>query len=175
MSTKLAPEAQPVAAPVKVNDGGTESLFDRAKEIYESIARRAYELFEGRDRQDGFDFDDWLRAERERLLPISTVTTEYDDRLEVRAEVPGFTDKEVQVNLEPRRLTISGKTEQTDEQKSGDATYTSLRSNEFFNSLDLFVEVDPAKSTATLKDGMLDIKLPKVAQAEPARVEVKAK
>jgi HSP20 family protein len=174
MSTKLAPEAQPLAAPVKVNVGGIESLFDRAKEVYESIARRAYDLFEGRGRQDGFDFDDWLRAERETLLPISTVTAEYDDHLEVRAEVPGFTEKEIQVALEPRRLIISGRTEQTDEQKSGGATYTSLRYNEFFTTLDLFVEVDPAKATASLKKGVLDIRLPKVAQAEPARVEVKA-
>ena len=173
MSTKLAPEAQPLAAPVKVEVGVIESLFDRAKEIYESIARRAYELFEGRGRQDGFDFDDWLRAEREMVLP--TVTIENDDHLEVRAEVPGFTEKEIQVNLEPRRLIISGKTEQTGEQKSGDATYRSLRSNEFFNTLDLLEEVDPAKATATLKNGVLDIKLPKAAQTAPARVEVKTK
>ena len=175
MSTKLAPAAQPEAVPVKVTIGGVESLFDRAKEIYESIARRAYELFEGRGRQDGFDLEDWLRAERETLLPISTITTEYDDHLAVRAEVPGFTDKEIQVSLEPRRLIISGKIEQTDEQKSGETTYTSLRFNEFFNTLDLFVEVDPAKATATFKEGVLDIRLPKAAQAEPAQVEVKVK
>ncbi len=174
MSTKVAPETQPRAAPVKVNVGVIESLFDRAKEIYDSIARRAYELFEGRGRQDGFDLEDWLSAEQESLLPIATITTEYDDHLAVRAEVPGFTEKEIQIGLEPRRLIISGKIEQTDEQKSGETTYTSLRSNEFLNTLDLLVEVDPAKATATFKDGVLDIRLPKVNQAEPARVEVKA-
>ena len=171
MSTKVATQAQPGSGPVKLNVEGFESLFDRAKEIYESIARRAYELFEGRGRQDGYDFDDWLRAERETLLPISTVTSEYDDHLAVRAEVPGFTDKEVQVYLEPRRLIITGKVEQTDEQKSGEATYTSLRSNEFFTTLDLFEEVDPAKAAATLKKGVLDIKLPKAAQAAPAAAD----
>lgn len=172
MSAKLAPEAQPAAVPVKVNVGGIERLFDRAKEVYDSIARRAYEFFEGRGRQGGFAFDDWLRAERETLLP--TITIENDDHLEVRAEVPGFTEKEIQVNLEPRRLIISGKTDQTDERNSGEATYTSLRSNEFFTTLDLFEEVDPAKATATLKNGFLDIKLPKAAQATPARVEARA-
>jgi HSP20 family protein len=174
MSTKVGLEAKPVASPVKVNVEEVESLFDRAKEIYESIARRAYELFEGRGRQDGFDIEDWLRAERESLLPISTVTTEYDDHLTVRAEVPGFNEKEIQIGLEPRRLIISGKNEQTGEQKSEEATYTSLKSNEFFNTLDLFVEVDPAKATVKFKDGVLDIQLPKVDRAEPARVEVKA-
>ena len=93
MSTKVAPEAQPRAVPVKVDIGGVENLFDRAKEIYGLIARRAYELFEGRGRQDGFDFEDWLRAERESLLPISTVTSEYEDHLAVRVEAPGFNEK----------------------------------------------------------------------------------
>jgi len=31
----------------------------------EDIARRAYEAYEARGRQDGHDLDDWLQAERE--------------------------------------------------------------------------------------------------------------
>ena len=36
-------------------------------EIYERIRRRAYELYEERGRQDGFEQEDWVRAEREML------------------------------------------------------------------------------------------------------------
>jgi hypothetical protein len=35
------------------------------KDIEERIRRRAYELYDQRGRVDGFDLDDWLRAERE--------------------------------------------------------------------------------------------------------------
>jgi hypothetical protein len=35
----------------------------------DAIALRAYELFEGRNRQHGFDVDDWLRAEAELTVP----------------------------------------------------------------------------------------------------------
>ena len=31
----------------------------------ENVARRAYELYEVRGREDGHDWDDWLQAERE--------------------------------------------------------------------------------------------------------------
>ena len=33
--------------------------------IEEEIRRRAYELFEARDREDGHELEDWLRAEEE--------------------------------------------------------------------------------------------------------------
>jgi len=34
-------------------------------DVREQIARRAYELYEARGREDGHDVDDWLRAEAE--------------------------------------------------------------------------------------------------------------
>ena len=33
--------------------------------LLEQIARRAYELYEARGREDGHDLEDWLRAESE--------------------------------------------------------------------------------------------------------------
>jgi HSP20 family molecular chaperone IbpA len=40
-------------------------------------------------------------------------------------------------------------------------------------SNDLPVEVDPAKATAALKEGVLDLKMPKSARATDTGVEVK--
>jgi hypothetical protein len=34
-------------------------------DVLEQIARRAYELYEWRGREDGHDLDDWLQAEAE--------------------------------------------------------------------------------------------------------------
>ena len=44
-----------------VNDAGNLT----AVRCHDDIARRAYELYEARGRDDGRDFDDWLEAERE--------------------------------------------------------------------------------------------------------------
>jgi mannose/cellobiose epimerase-like protein (N-acyl-D-glucosamine 2-epimerase family) len=46
------------------------SLSARMKQVYEAVARRAYELFEGRSYQPGHDVEDWLRAESELLCPV---------------------------------------------------------------------------------------------------------
>ncbi|MCI0486713.1 MAG: Hsp20 family protein [Blastocatellia bacterium] len=175
MSTQPAIKAQSGTLPIKIDTGETKTLFDRAKGLYESVAGRAYEFFDGRGREDGHDLEDWLRAERELLLPVPLKVTEYDDHLTVSAEVPGFSEKDLQVSLEPRRLIISGHIEQSVEEKTEEAVYASRKSKEIFHALDLPGEVDPARAAATLENGILDIRLPRAAQAEPARVEVNVK
>lgn len=40
--------------------------------LEEEIRRRAYELYEGRGREDGHDLDDWLRAAAETLGKATT-------------------------------------------------------------------------------------------------------
>lgn len=173
MSTKPAPIALPEAKPVMVNVKPAETLLDRARELYETIARRAYEFFDGRDPEDGFALEDWVKAERELLRPVPLEIKESDDQFTIRAEVPGFTEKDIHVSLKPRHLVISGKVEESSEEKSGDTFYTSRRSNEILHGLDLPAEIDPAKASATFKDGILDIQLPKTIKAEPSSVDVK--
>lgn len=49
---------------------------------------------------------------------------ESDDNLTVRAEVPGFNVKELEINVEPRRLTIAGKHQTQEEIKKGKTIYS---------------------------------------------------
>jgi hypothetical protein len=41
------------------------AISDQRPNLEEEIRCRAYELYVDRDRKDGHDFDDWLRAEAE--------------------------------------------------------------------------------------------------------------
>jgi hypothetical protein len=43
----------------------TRASSEAPNDVLEQIARRAYELYEARGREDGHDLDDWLRAEAE--------------------------------------------------------------------------------------------------------------
>jgi HSP20 family molecular chaperone IbpA len=92
---------QPVkeAMPMKLLPGS--DLFDRIQEMSNSIARRAFEIFEDRGSALGSDLEDWLRAESEFLHPIHLDITESDDAITVHAEVPGFSAKEFEVGVEP--------------------------------------------------------------------------
>ena len=151
-----------------------DGLLNRMKEVSETIAKRAYEFFETRGREFGRDIDDWVHAELELIRPVPIDITESEVELKIRAEVPGFTAKDIQVSIEPNRLIISGKIEKAEERETEKTVHTECLSNEIFRALDLPAEVDPAKVTATLKDGVLQLSLAKAPIGEPVKVDVQA-
>src|SRR6516225_7050711 len=71
------------------------SLFDQMENVFNRIARRAYEIFEGNGRAFGRELGDWFQAERELLHPVPVNVTESDGSFEMKAEVPGFNEKEI--------------------------------------------------------------------------------
>ena len=150
------------------------SIFDRMEELHNSIARRAFELFEGNDHWPGRELENWLRAETELLHPMLLELTESDNHLNVRAEVPGFSAKDLEINVEPRRLTVSGKREFKEENKKGKTHYSELSSGEILRIVELPAEVDTSNVSATLKDGILAVKMTKSPAPKSVRVELKA-
>ena len=171
MSPHSATAMQHVKEAVTVKQ--TPDIFDRIEELHNSIARRAFEIFEGKGRWPGRELDDWLRAESELIYPMHLEITESDNHLNVRAEVPGFNAKELEINIEPRRLTITGKHEAKDETKKGKTLYSELRATEILRVVDLPAEVDTSDVSATLKDGIMSIKMTKTAAPKSVRVELK--
>jgi HSP20 family protein len=149
-----------------------EQLFDRINGIRDAIARRAFELFDISGKAFGRELDDWFKAESELLHPVHVTISESGDALQVEAEVPGFEAKDLEISVEPKRLTISGKKETTEENKKGKTIYREQCSNEILRVLDLPAEVEAAKATATLKNGVLALTLPKAAQAKNAATKV---
>ena len=150
------------------------SAFDQLEDTLEAIARRAYDLFESSGREFGRDPENWFQAERELLHPMHVNITETDGSLEVRAEVPGFTEKEIEIGVEPHRLTIAGKRETKKEEKKGKTVYAESCSNQILRSVILPVKVETEKVTANLKNGVLEITLPKAGKAGTLRIHPKA-
>lgn len=150
-----------------------EQLFEQMKELTQNIAQRAYEFFETRGREFGRELDDWFRAESEVLRRVPVEIKEEGDKLTVRAEVPGFKAEEIKVSVEPQRLVISGKTEAKEEKQEAQTVYSEWRANQFCRALTLPSEVDPASAAATIKEGVLELTLTKLATKEPVQVVVK--
>jgi len=143
-------------------------------EIFDAISRRAFAIFQGDGRIFGHELDNWLRAEREPLYPAHVNVSESGDALEVKAEVPGFSEKKLEINVEPLRLTIAGKRETKKEEKKGKTVYAEECSDQILRVVDLPAEVEADKATATLKNGVLELTLPKSAKSRGIRVQPKA-
>ena len=174
MSPQAATAMQPSKTPVPVKQSTTGDVFDQIQQTYDLIARRAFEIFDNNGRWLGNDLENWLLAESELLQPVRLEITDSDDNLTVRAEVPGFNAKELEINLESRTLTITGKHETQEENKKGKTIYSERSAQEILRVVELPAEVDGSKVSATLKDGVLNIELPKAAHAKRIRIEPKA-
>jgi HSP20 family protein len=98
---------------------------------------------------------------------------EADGQIIVRAEVPGFAANEINISVEPQRLVIGGKSEQTTEEKKEQTLLSEFRSNQFCRELRLPTEVEPDKTTAALKDGVLELVFAKALESKPVTVEIK--
>lgn len=150
-----------------------QAIYNRMNELYDAISRRAFELFESDGRVFGRDLDHRFRAEAELLHPAHLQIKESGDAIVVHAEVPGFNPDELQLSLEPRRLTISGKKQSTSEEKRGSIVYSERCSDELLRSVELPVEVNVSRATATLNNGLLELTAPKVAAKAPS-IQVKS-
>lgn len=95
-------------------------------------------------------------------IPVELAETEKE--LLVTAEVPGFTEKNIEVRVEPNRLFITGNVYENKEEKGKKTLYTERTYNQIFRYVDLPIQVNPDTGTATVKDGVLKITLYK-AQA----------
>ena len=147
------------------------SLFEEMDEAFDQIARRAFELFEGDGRVFGRDLEHWFKAEQELFHPMSTELTETDGAFALKAEVPGFSEKEIEIKAEPRRVVITGKRESSKEEKKGKTIHSEMSSDQLLRVIDLPADIETDKVSATLKNGLLTLDLPKTAKAKSISIK----
>jgi HSP20 family protein len=158
-----------------VNMSEDDNLFERSvHELQEAITRRAHELWQSSGYTSGHEVEDWIRAESEVLRFVPVEITESDNDLRVYAEVPGLSARDLDIQLEPKRLIIRGKTEQSRERTKGQVSYSEREGTQIFRALTLPREVDTENATAVLRDGVLELTLPKASNAKGTRIQVKA-
>jgi HSP20 family molecular chaperone IbpA len=174
MKNTLAMNPRSVTQPTVFWLTASGTFAECMQQISAAIAGRAYELFEARGCGHGHDLEDWFRAKSEMLTPIPAKVFDKDGRITVRAEVPGFTSKDMEVLADPRRLIIRAKKHKTPDQEDRQAVLQGQMSNEILHVLDLPREIDPEHMTATIKNDVLEVTLPTVNLGKKTTVGVKA-
>ncbi|MGB2676135.1 MAG: Hsp20 family protein [Candidatus Acidiferrum sp.] len=149
----------------------TTGLSVEAKAMFDSIARRAFEIFESKGRVRGQDLDNWLQAEAELFKRTPLKVTQSPDGVTVLADVRGFAPKELEVDLEPQRVTIIGKRPRKTERKTVTNVSSQKRTTRLLRSLHLQVEIDTRQATARLKRGILELDLKKALAAREKPVQ----
>ena len=95
-----------------------------------------------------------------------------DDALVVRAEMPGVKKEDLEITIAGDRLTFEAKREFEEEEKKEDFFRSEIGYGRMYRVVHLPVEVMGDDTKAELKDGILEIVLPKVEATTPYRVKV---
>ena len=97
---------------------------------------------------------------------------EYDDKIGIVAEIPGLDKNQVSVEVEEDMLTISGD-KHGFEDEGAKCINRELKHSSFKRSFNLGDHLDGDDVSATFKDGMLSISIPKKEPAVPKKHSVK--
>lgn len=150
----------------------------RLNDFFETIARRPFELLDWKPRFFGRELENIIRPEMEYFRPVYLKLYETPEALILRAEVPGFTEKDLEINAEPWRITLLGKKEFEEKEHKGEKkevpVYTEKGINKIYRTITLPVEIKAEQVKAILRNGILELTLPKLEPVKKIRVEVKA-
>lgn len=90
----------------------------------------------------------------------------------VELEVPGYDEKELQVELTDHTLTIKGERREEKEKKEKDIRLHERLESSFQRSFELPAEVDSPHLKAVYDKGVLTLHLPKAAETKPRKIEI---
>jgi HSP20 family protein len=121
-------------------------------------------FFEERPRKGGEEVGAWLP-------PLEVAETKND--IVVRIEIPGIDPKDIDISLTNDLLTIKGE-KKNEEEETGENYHLTERSyGSFSRSIRLPGEVQSDKISASYKNGILKVTLPKSEEAKKKEIKIK--
>lgn len=105
------------------------------------------------------------------LVPRVDVV-EDSNGITLLADLPGVKKDGLDIKVDGTTLSLEGAVA-LDAPPSIDAVFAEVRASRYRRSFTLSNELDTAAIDAQLKDGVLKLRIPKVAEAQPRRIEVR--
>ena len=127
---------------------------------------RAFGSLQGRERDEEMGLGAWMP-------PVDIA--EDKEKITLTAELPGFKEDQVNIQMEDGVLTIRGERKFEEEVKKENFHRVERSYGEFLRSFTLPTFIDATKILAEFKDGLLMVTLPKREEAKPKQIEVKVK
>lgn len=97
---------------------------------------------------------------------------EDEEKIIVRAELPGLKREDIDIELTGDTLTIKGERKFENEEKKENYVRVERAYGEFRRVFNIGVPVDAGGVKAAYKDGILEVTIPKAEEVKPKKVEV---
>lgn len=157
---KRKPETEAV---MPVESSREHTAFEEMERWFDEAVRSPFSLF-----RRPFLPARWMADE---ITPSVDLFEEGDD-LVVKAELPGMDKKDLNVSLHDDVLTISGEKKKEEKVKEKNYYRVERSSGSFSRSFRLPAEVKSDKVTATFKNGVLELRLPKTEEAKKKEIKI---
>jgi HSP20 family protein len=139
--------------------------------LYISPYRRIARLRDAMDRLWDENLAENSQSERELTLAIDVVSEE--DGYAIRAFVPGLDSEDLNIEILNNTITLRGEFK-LEEQESAKYIASELPQGRFSRVISLPVGVDASKAEASLKNGVLVLRVPKAEAHRPKTIKVSA-
>ena len=104
---------------------------------------------------------------RETLWRPAVELNEQNGNYQVKAELPGVSKDNIDVEIGEDKITINAETKKEEEQQEKGKIHASeFRYGKFMRTVQLPTDVDNSKAKAEFKDGILTVTVPKARQEE---------
>ena len=113
------------------------------------------------------------QQEPQRAVPPAVDVFENADGITLLADMPGVPKEQLELKVEGETLWIEGGV-QPRTPDGLEAIYAEVRVPRYRRSFTLSRELDTTRIEANLKDGVLTLRIPKQAHAQPRRIAVTA-
>lgn len=118
----------------------------------------------------------WRRAPEEEMAWSPSIDMyEKEDAFIIRADIPGVSKDDIDISMTGDTLTIRGERKLPADIKREEYECSEICYGTFSRSITLPAAVDAEKIEATYENGILEIRLTKVREAMPQKVQIKAK
>lgn len=143
---------------------GYRNDFDRTLALMDQLRRRMDRVFD--------DFDRGATPEPATGGAPRVNFHDTGNAFVLQADLPGVQEKDLSLSLEQDVLTLSG--QRRSDAPEGYAAYRQERAPyRFTRSFALPAKVDPEKTLAVLKDGVLTVTLEKAPEVKPRQIAVR--
>lgn len=112
-----------------------------------------------------------LMSEQARVPRVDLV--DRDDDFVLRAEVPGISKDALDISVDESSVTLRGSISHEAKDEQGEYYRREIARGEFVRAVALPGAVDTSKARATLKDGVLELVMPKLEAAKRRKIQIK--
>lgn len=126
------------------------------------------------DDMDRFLGNDWLPMMPRRIMNPAMDIYEDKDNLVVETPLVGIDPAKVNIEIEDNILKISGDSKHQSEVDDQNYYRKEVRYGSFYRAMSLPKAVKGDSASASYKDGILKITVPKAEEAKPKKITVKA-